>query len=46
MQGVCERLKETKLSILETRAIRRDMVEVFKIMNGWESAGERFLQEG
>jgi len=43
----CKRLKETtKLTTLKTRAIMGDMIEVFKIMNGWESAGERFLQEG
>jgi len=36
----CERLKETKLTTLETRAIRGDMIEVFKILNGWERVQE------
>jgi len=37
----CERLRETKRTTLETRAIRgRDMPEVFKIMNGWERVQE------
>jgi len=35
-----ERLTVTKLMTLETRAIRGDMIEVFKIMNGWESVLE------
>jgi len=35
-----ERLRETKLTTVETRAIRGDMTEVYKIMNGWESEQE------
>jgi len=35
-----ERFTVTKLMTLETRAIWGDMIEVFKIMNGWESVLE------
>ena len=32
-----ERLKECGLTILETRWLRRDQIEVFKILNGYEN---------
>jgi len=35
-----DRLTVTKLTTLETIAIRGDMIKVFKIMNGWESVLE------
>jgi len=42
----CEKLKETKLTTLDTRAIiggnyRGDMIKVFKILNGWERVQEK-----
>ena len=32
-----ERLKECGLTTLETRRLRRDQIEVFKILNGYEN---------
>ena len=32
-----ERLKECGLSTLETRRLSRDLIEVFKILNGYEN---------
>ena len=32
-----ERLKECRLKTLETRRLRRDQIEVFKILNGFEN---------
>ena len=32
-----ERLKECGLITLETRRLRRDQIEVFKILNGYEN---------
>ena len=40
-----ERLREAGLTTLETRRIRADLVEVFKILGGWEGTEEgRFFQ--
>jgi len=38
-----ERLTITKLTTNETRAIRGDMIDVFNIMNGWESVQESYF---
>jgi len=35
-----EKLTVTKLTTLKTRAIRGDIIDVFRIMNGWESGQE------
>ena len=32
-----ERLKECGLTTLDTRRLRRDQIEVFKILNGYEN---------
>ena len=36
-----ERLKECGLTTLETRQLKRDEIEVFKILNGYENTGYR-----
>ena len=40
-----ERLKECGLITLETRRLRRDQIEAFKILNGYENIDRNILIE-
>ena len=40
-----ERLKECRLTTLETRRLRGDQIEVFKILNGYENIDFNFFSK-
>ena len=40
-----ERLKECGLTTIETRRLREDQIEVFKILNGYENIDSKFIFE-